>query len=220
MNKPFLLCVFLAAVSAATSAEVGDTYEQVLQNQGPPTGKMQAGSVVILKYPGETIRIDQGKVVSVKALSIPPATVAAKPATSPRAPAASSATTAAREVPAELAWQTDYAAALALAKKQNRKTFLFFTGSDWCTWCARLDREVLSTPDFKRFASENLVLVKLDFPQKTKLPPGVELQNEQLAKKYGIKGYPTVIVLDSSAKKVNELGYREGGPIPFIADLK
>ena len=164
MNKPFLLCVFIAAVSAATSAEVGDTYEQVLQNQGPPTGKMQAGSVVILKYPGETIRIDQGKVVSVKALSIPPATVAAKPATSPRAPAASSATTAAREVPAELAWQTDYAAALALAKKQNRKTFLFFTGSDWCTWCARLDREVLSTPDFKRFASENLVLVKLDFP--------------------------------------------------------
>ena len=48
----------------------------------------------------------------------------------------------------------------------------------------------------------------------------MELQNEQLAKKDWIKGDPTVIVLDSSAKKVNELGYREGGPIPFIADLK
>lgn len=218
MKSPFLFCVSLAVAAVAVGAEVGESYDQVLQNQGKPLGKMQAGNVVILNYPGETVRIERGKVISVKVVSIAPNAVP-KPVAPARVVEATP-TPVVVEPPAELTWLTDYAAALGQAKKQNRKTLLFFTGSDWCVWCAKLEREVLSTPEFKRYAQDKLVLVKLDFPQKTKLPSGVQLQNDQLAKKYAIEGYPTVIVLDSAGKKVNQLGYSEGGPAPFIADLK
>jgi hypothetical protein len=34
------------------------------------------------------------------------------------------------------------------AREQNRAVFLFFTGSDWCGWCQRLNAEVLATKEF------------------------------------------------------------------------
>ena len=44
-------------------------------------------------------------------------------------------------------------------------------------------------------------------------------QNEKLQAKYGIKGYPTIVVLNGEGKKVGELGYQEGGPSAFTAKL-
>ena len=69
------------------------------------------------------------------------------------------------------------------AKKSDRHVFLFFTGSDWCGWCKRLVREILATPEFTRYADDNLVLVKLDFPHKKPQPASVKAQNEQLAQR-------------------------------------
>lgn len=118
-----------------------------------------------------------------------------------------------------LVWQTDYAAALKQAKAENRRVFLFFTGSDWCVWCKRLNKEILSTPEFAQYSREKLILVELDFPKKRKLPAMVKNQNAKLADRYKIEGYPAVIVLDSSGNKLGEMGYQEGGPGPFIARL-
>ena len=113
-------------------------------------------------------------------------------------------------------WGTDYTAALALAKQEERKVFLFFTGSDWCGWCMRLEREILRMPEFTDFAAENLVLVKIDFPRRTRLPAAEAAQNQRLAQQYGVRGYPTVIILNSDGETVGDLGYQEGGPKPFI----
>lgn len=117
-------------------------------------------------------------------------------------------------------WHTDFAAATALAKEKKRNAFLFFTGSDWCGWCMRLDREILRMPEFTDFAADNLVLVKLDFPRRTRLPADEAAQNQKLAQQYGVRGYPTVIMIDPEGNVVGELGYEEGGPGPFIAKLK
>ena len=119
----------------------------------------------------------------------------------------------------QLVWQTDYAAALKQAKTENRKVFLFFTGSDWCSWCKRLNQEILSTPDFARYAKEKLILVEVDFPKKRPQSATLQTQNAKLARTYHIEGYPTVVILDSSGKKIDELGYQEGGPSPFLARL-
>ncbi len=121
--------------------------------------------------------------------------------------------------PEALVWKTDYAAALQQAKAENRHVFLFFTGSDWCGWCKRLNKEILSTPEFAQYAKEKLILVELDFPKKRKLTATVKAQNAKLADKYKIEGYPTVIILDGNGNKVGRLGYQEGGPGPFIARL-
>jgi len=113
-------------------------------------------------------------------------------------------------------WTTDYKAALEQAKADDRRVFLFFTGSDWCSWCKRLNKEILSTPEFQKFAGDKLVLVELDFPKAKSQSGAVKSQNAKLAQQFKIEGYPTVIVLDSTGKKVGELGYQQGGPGPFI----
>lgn len=118
-----------------------------------------------------------------------------------------------------LDWSTDYNAALAKAKAENKKVFVFFTGSDWCGWCIRLQKEILMTAEFSQYAREKLVLVELDFPRNKPQPAAVKQQNRSLAQKMGVEGYPTVIVLNSSGKQVGKMGYQQGGPKPFIQRL-
>ena len=121
---------------------------------------------------------------------------------------------------AELNWLTDLPKAQAQAKSENKLVMIDFTGSDWCPWCIKLNKEVFSTPDFAAYADTNLVLVEIDFPRQKQQTPDLKKANQQLEKQYKIQGYPTVIVLNSQGKKVGELGYQAGGPKPFIAELE
>lgn len=117
-------------------------------------------------------------------------------------------------------WQTDLPKAQAQAKAENKTVLLNFTGSDWCGWCIRLHKEVFSQPEFSEYAKKNLVLVEVDFPTKKKLSAAQKEANDALAKKYNIKGYPTIILLNGDGKKVGETGYVKGGPKAFIADVQ
>jgi thioredoxin-related protein len=104
-------------------------------------------------------------------------------------------------------WLDDYQKAQQEAKASNKLLLLNFTGSDWCGWCIKLDKDVFSQPDFKEYASKNLVLVELDFPW-----PGrsrwqgqaaeLKKQNQELARQYDVHGFPTLIVLDGNGQKV------------------
>jgi thioredoxin-related protein len=117
-------------------------------------------------------------------------------------------------------WLTDYAKALALAKSQNKPVLIDFTGSDWCSWCIKLDKEVFSLEDFKSYAAQKLVLLKIDFPRRKTLSPTETAQNQKLANQYFVRGFPTVIVLKPDGTKAGELGYTPGGPKAFIAELE
>ena len=121
---------------------------------------------------------------------------------------------------AELNWLTDLPQAQAKAKSDNRLLMIDFTGSDWCPWCIKLNKEVFSTPEFVAYANKNLVSVEIDFPRNKQQAPDLKKANQQLQKQYNIEGYPTVIVLNSQGQKVGQLGYQPGGPKPFIAELE
>jgi protein disulfide-isomerase len=121
---------------------------------------------------------------------------------------------------AKSGWLTSYDQAQKEAQSKNRLLLMDFTGSDWCGWCIMLDKEVFSRPEFKEYASKNLVLLELDFPRKKQMPPETTAQNERLLMKYGIQGFPTVVVFDSSGKPLGALGYQAGGPQAFIAVLE
>ena len=121
---------------------------------------------------------------------------------------------------AEANWFTDFKAAEKKAAAENKPLVLDFTGSDWCGWCIRLDKEVFSQWEFVDYAAKNLVLVKLDFPNEKKLPEAEKKQNEALAEKYGVLGFPTIVVLDSKGSKIGQLGYQKGGAVPWIASLE
>ena len=122
---------------------------------------------------------------------------------------------------AEAEWLTDLPKALAKAKAENKKMLLDFTGSDWCGWCVKFNKEVLSKPEFIEYAAKNLVLVELDFPQKKQLPAKLDKANKSLQSKYKVNGFPTFVVLDSQGKEVGrQEGYAKGGPAAFIAKLE
>jgi protein disulfide-isomerase len=117
-------------------------------------------------------------------------------------------------------WQTDYAKALQMAKSQNKRVLLDFTGSDWCGPCIELRKRVLSRPDFGAYADKNLVLVEIDYPQRKKQSDELKKQNEKLSKQYGIdeKGFPTIMLLDPSGKVLRAFtGYDGETTAGFIA---
>ncbi len=117
-------------------------------------------------------------------------------------------------------WGTDYAKALAQAKAEKKNVLLDFTGSDWCPWCIKLDKEVFADPKFQNYAKKNLILVTVDFPQGKEQSAEVKKQNADLQDKFGIQAYPTVVVLSPDGKKVGELGYQPGGAEAFLAVLE
>jgi thioredoxin-related protein len=118
------------------------------------------------------------------------------------------------------AWQTDFKKAQEQAKSSHKLLLVDFTGSDWCGWCIKLNREVFSKPEFQEYANKNLVLLEIDFPRSKTQSDTVKKQNEELATQYQIQGFPTVVVLNEEGRKVGELGYMEGGPMAFIAELE
>jgi thioredoxin-related protein len=122
---------------------------------------------------------------------------------------------------ADLNWMTDLAKAQEQAKQENKLVLIDFTGSDWCPWCIKLDKETLTQPEFADYAAKNLVLVKVDFLRHTEQPADVKANNEALAKKYGIEGFPTEIAMKPDGTVVmTQVGYLEGGPKALIAKIE
>ena len=117
-------------------------------------------------------------------------------------------------------WTDDFEEAKAQAKAENKFLLLDFTGSDWCGWCKRLDAEVFEKSDFKNYAKNNLVLVKLDFPHGFSLKKKIAEQNAKLAKEFGITGYPSILLLDPEGKKLTKTGYKDGGAEAYVKHLE
>ena len=121
----------------------------------------------------------------------------------------------------EFPWMPDYAAAQAKAKAENKDLFINFTGSDWCGWCIKLDKEVFSQGDFATKASEKFVFVFLDFPRSPELQAkvvDVKLRDE-LKTRYGVQGFPTVMLTFADGTPYATTGYQEGGPDAYMEHL-
>ncbi|MEK6767003.1 MAG: thioredoxin family protein [Planctomycetota bacterium] len=116
-------------------------------------------------------------------------------------------------------WETDFKKASSAARTSGKYILLGFSGSDWCGWCIKLEKEVFSQDAFKDFAKENLVCVLVDFPSAKKQTRELKQQNWNLATKYGIKGYPTIIILSPDGEPVGKTGYLQGGPGKYTQHL-
>ena len=112
-------------------------------------------------------------------------------------------------------WVSDYQAGIAEAQKGQKALVLFFTGSDWCSWCHRLEDEVLNQKEFGQALKDKFVFVKVDFPMKTKLPPEAAAQNQQLRNRFGVNSFPTLVILDGKERVLGTTGYRPGGAVAF-----
>ena len=117
-------------------------------------------------------------------------------------------------------WTDDLDQAKSRAATEGKALLLDFTGSDWCHWCERLDGEVFQTELFQDEVGKRFVPVVLDFPRDPKLvSEEVRARNEELKQRYGVRGFPTVILADEQGRPFASTGYRDGGPEPYVKHL-
>ena len=118
-------------------------------------------------------------------------------------------------------WTDDYDAALKRAAAEKKLVLADFSGSDWCGWCKKLDREVFDTEEFRKGATNDYVLLMVDSPQDQELlSEKAKKQNPKLVEKYEVRGFPTVLVLDAKGEVVFQGGYEKGGPKKYLKMLR
>ena len=121
-------------------------------------------------------------------------------------------------------WTDDFEAAKKQAASEDKLLLVDFSGSDWCGWCKKLDREVFAKPEFLKGVKNDFVLVMIDSPKdKSLLSEKAAKQNPELQRHYKISGYPTVLILDAAGEVLEKTGYREGGPkkyVKYLLDVK
>lgn len=117
-------------------------------------------------------------------------------------------------------WTSDFEAAKKQAAKEGKDLLVDFTGSDWCGWCIKLNKEVFQHDAFKTGVKDTFVLVEIDFPKdKSKLSEQTQKQNKQLGEQYAVSGYPTILLCDAQGRPYAKTGYQEGGPEKYVAHL-
>ena len=89
-------------------------------------------------------------------------------------------------------WIADFPKAFELSIEEEKPILANFTGSDWCGWCIKLDKQVFQTEAFKNWAEENVILLELDFPRRKKLDPEMENNNKYLQQVFQVRGFPTI----------------------------
>ena len=116
-----------------------------------------------------------------------------------------------------LNWHTDLNKAVNISLSEKKPIMLFFTGSDWCGWCMRLKKEVFNFPEFEAWTKENVVLVELDFPRRKAIDPKILNQNRELARIFGVSGYPTVWFVNPQKLDSNKLNFLKLGKLGYLA---
>ena len=133
-----------------------------------------------------------------------------------------------------LTWYTDIMKANEVSKTTNRPIFAFFTGSDWCGWCKKLQADVFSKSEFIEWAKKNVVLLELDFPRGKTLSPELQQQNNSLQQTFQVRGYPTIWIFNLNKSEDGQkfdidsfgsLGYPQNATpgkeqIKFLEDAK
>jgi thioredoxin-related protein len=130
----------------------------------------------------------------------------------PRATGPGPATTSKQPPTPAPKWFTSLNQAQAEAQKSRKPILADFTGSDWHPECIKLWKEVFNTKQFNDWAAKNVVLLQLDFPRKKQQDDATRKANSDLAAKYNIKVFPTVLFLTAEGQPVGTTGYQPGGP--------
>jgi len=79
----------------------------------------------------------------------------------------------------------------------------------------KLDREVFDQAAFADDSRYNFLLCKIHFYQTQERAPDILVQNQQLAQKYHIDDFPTVVVLSAQGAELGRVGYIPGGVEKF-----
>ena len=84
----------------------------------------------------------------------------------------------------------DYDGALNMAKKNNKPVLLYFY-TTWCQYCRMMDKKTLSDKEIDAVLKKSFVYQRIDVEK-----------SEDVARLYGINGYPVCWFLEPSGKRI------------------
>ena len=119
---------------------------------------------------------------------------------------------------ADAQWETDVEKGAQAAIKDDKDILLLFTGEQWCPPCKKLKEEVLTADGFVEEISADFVLIKLDFPA-DRDPAEAKQPKFKWAQRFGVTGYPTVVLTDATMKPFAIAGYEPGGVENYLGML-
>ena len=107
-----------------------------------------------------------------------------------------------------LPWTTDFDKALATAKADSVPMYVYFTGSSWCIWCKKMDREIHNQDAFRQKTVGKILFVKIDLPAGTQ----PNEKTKSLLERYKVHGVPTVVILSPSGEELGRFRYQQMAP--------
>lgn len=106
----------------------------------------------------------------------------------------------------EINWYKNYDEALNESKTSSKPLVVLFT-QEGCSWCSKLNHEILYNSDFVKEVNDKFIFCRLYFKKSHKRTSEEMQKNYELKEKFKIKGFPILIVEDPQKGLISTLGY-------------
>lgn len=117
-----------------------------------------------------------------------------------------------------LQWQNKFSEAVALSQSTSKPIAILFTGTSWCPACQKLEREVMSQPEFAQLVGQKFVFLKAEFPEYSENSL-MKSPFKPLLDRYGINSFPTIVVINANGQELYRVNYRQGGPQAYAQEM-
>jgi len=111
-------------------------------------------------------------------------------------------------------WYLEFEEGRAAAAAHGKDLLIDFGGSDWCAACKWIKDRVFSKPEFIERAGDAFVLVDIDLPVRSPIPPDRKRRYEELQERYGIASFPSVVLATSDGRPYARTTYRDAFQTP------
>ena len=197
------LAVLVGLVAFDLRADVapGATRDDVIKALGRPVGESRLGPREVLNYPhGQTVILENGRVVRVQTPRPAAGSAAVGPAPAPVSP-----------------WRTDFAAATAEAQRRGVRLLALFPGPEEAPAARRFLAEVAPDPEFAAVFGPDFVFVRLDHAVRPPQPAAWQERNDRLRDACGVVGYPAVALLSERGERLASVDF---GAVPETESLQ
>jgi thiol:disulfide interchange protein len=104
----------------------------------------------------------------------------------------------------QVAWVNSYSDGLKQAAAAPNKYLVLDLSASWCGFCRRMEREVYTDKDFVEFSRSQVFL---------RLMADTSPEGEQLARRFRVVGFPTIVVLNAEGEEVGRLVGARGSAV-------
>jgi len=120
--------------------------------------------------------------------------------------------------PEPIKWLHSYSEAVSLSQSTSKPIVILFTGTSWCPACMKLEREVISNPEFSKSVGQKFIFLKAEFPEYSESSV-MASPYKPLLDRYNVNAFPTLVVVNANGQKLYTVNYKSGGPNVYAQEL-